>query len=62
MHKRQVFKETVDRLAAVEQMAAMSLPIGSIEEMKRQSMLPLSDSALWASFKPRSSNCSTERR
>lgn len=29
-----------DRLAAVEQMATMSLPVGSVEEMKRQSVDP----------------------
>ena len=60
--KRQVSKETVDRLAAVEQMAAMSLPIGSVAEMKRQSVSPPSKSVLRASSKPRASKGSAERR
>ena len=29
-----------DRLAAVEAMAAMSLPVGTVEEMKQQSVPP----------------------
>lgn len=32
-----------DRLAAVDAMAAMSLPVGTVEEMKQQSVPPVRD-------------------
>lgn len=60
--KQQDTEETRDRLAAVEQLAAMSLPIGSVEEMKRQSVPPPVKSALRDASSPRSSKGSTERR
>jgi len=59
--KRQGSKEVVDRLAAVAQMAAMTLLIGSVEKMKRESVPPPSDSTLRASSKVRSRKSSTER-
>ena len=41
--KQYGLSDAEDRLAAVEAMAAMSLPVGTVEEMKQQSVPPPRD-------------------